>query len=401
MAGNDTLAQAYARLEAGSVADLAARLVRIPSHRGLERQEEAVVAELGRWLAARGLEVALDEAAPGRPNLLCTVRAARPGRRLIFCGHTDTVPLNADGAGHGFAGEVVDGRLRGRGAVDMKGPLAAMAVALAALDGVLPAGELTLAAVVDEEMESIGAERLVLAGLAAEGAVVGEPTGNRIALGHKGLEWLQIEFTGRAAHGGTPERGVNAVVAAARFVALVEDRLQPRLAARSHPRLGAPTLNFGTVQGGDQPSTVAARCRLALDRRTVPAETYERVVGELVDLLCEVEAAMPGLTSRIGRMPGGMATMDHVALDTAPDHPLALAAARARERVLGESGEFTSFPAWTDGALLAGVGGVPTIVLGPGDLALAHAPAESIPVAELEAAARLYAALAVEFCPED
>ena len=186
MAGNDTLAQAYARLEAGSVADLAARLVRIPSHRGLERQEEAVVAELGRWLAARGLEVALDEAAPGRPNLLCTVRAARPGRRLIFCGHTDTVPLNADGAGHGFAGEVVDGRLRGRGAVDMKGPLAAMAVALAALDGVLPAGELTLAAVVDEEMESIGAERLVLAGLAAEGAIPASTVAEAIA--HHGLD---------------------------------------------------------------------------------------------------------------------------------------------------------------------------------------------------------------------
>lgn len=398
MAPSDPLPAALARVDGAAAVALAAELVRIPSHPGLERQEEGVARALARWLEVRGLAPRLDEAAPGRPNLLCTVRGARPGRHLILCGHTDTVPLNADGAGHGFSGEVVDGWLRGRGSVDMKGPLAAMAAALVALDGALPAGEVTLAAVADEEMESIGAEHLVRSGLVADGAVVGEPTGNRIALGHKGLEWLQVEFTGRAAHGGTPERGINAIVAAARFVALVEARLQPRLAARAHPRLGPPTLNFGTVQGGDQPSTVAARCRLALDRRTVPEETYERVIGELVDLLHEVEAAMPGLTSRLGRMPGGMATMAHVALDTPPDHPLAQAAAAARERVIGARDDFTSFPAWTDGALIAGFGHVPTIVLGPGDLALAHAPAEAIPVAELEAAARLFAALAVEFC---
>lgn len=398
MAHEDSVAMALARVDAAAALALAAELVRIPSHPGLARQEERAVLALARWLEARALAPRLDEAAPGRPNLLCTVRGERPGRRLILCGHTDTVPLNADGAGVGFSAEVRDGRLHGRGAVDMKGPLAAMAAALVALDGALPAGEVTLAAVVDEEMESLGAERLVAAGLAADGAVVGEPTGNRVALGHKGLEWLEIELTGRAAHGGTPEQGVNAIVAAARFVTLVEERLQPRLAARHHPRLGRPTLNFGTVRGGDQPSTVAARCRLALDRRTVPGESYASVIEELVELLAEVEAAMPGLTSRVGRMAGGMATLEHVALDTPPEHPLAAAAARARGRVLGERGEFTSFPAWTDGALLAGFGGVPTIVLGPGDLTFAHSPVESIPVAEIGEAARLYAALAVDFC---
>ncbi len=398
MAHEDSVAKALARVDGAAAVALAAELVRIPSHPGLARQEERVAQALTRWLEGRGLAPRLDEAAPGRPNLLCTVTGARSGRRLVLCGHTDTVPLNADGAGVGFSGVERDGRLLGRGAVDMKGPLAAMAAALVALEGTLPAGEVTLAAVVDEEMESIGAERLVAAGLAADGAVVGEPTSNLVALGHKGLEWLEIELTGRAAHGGTPEQGINAIVAAARFVTLVEERLQPVLAARRHPRLGRPTLNFGSARGGDQPSTVAARCRLALDRRTIPGETYATVIEELVELLAEVEAAMPGLTTRIGRMPGGMATLEHVALDTPPEHPLAAAAAGARERVTGRRGEFTSFPAWTDGALLAGFGGVPTIVLGPGDLAFAHSPIESIPVAEIGEAARLYAALAVDFC---
>ncbi len=386
------------RLAELDVAALAAELVRRPSHPGLPRQEEAVARALAAWLGSRGVASDLDEAAPGRPNLIARVAGARPGRRLLLCGHTDTVPLNAGRAGDGFSGEIRNGRLFGRGAVDMKGPLAAMACALVAAGGELPAGELILAAVVDEEMESLGAERLVRSSLAADGAIVGEPTGNRVALGHKGLEWLEIELEGRAAHGGTPERGVNAVVAAARFVARVEERLQPRLAARRHPLLGAPTLNFGTIGGGDQPSTVAARCRLTLDRRTVPGESYESVLGELAELLREVAEELPGISTRIGRMAGGMASMEHGPLVTAADHPLARAAFRARRRFEGEAGEPIAFPAWTDGALLATFGGLPTIVWGPGDLALAHAPEESIEIAELERAARLYAEAALLFC---
>jgi len=391
----DALRAAIARLDP---VGLAAELVRIPSHPGLPRQEEAVARHLADWLGAHGLDVELDEAAPGRPNVVARVAGERPGRTLLLCGHTDTVPLNAGEPGHGFAGDLVDGWLRGRGAVDMKGPLAAMATALVVLRDALPAGEVVLAAVADEEMESIGAERLIARGLVAEGAVVGEPTSNRLALGHKGLEWLEIEFTGRAAHGGTPEAGVNAVVAAARFVAAVGERLCPRFAARRHPLIGPPTLNFGTVAGGDQPSTVAAHCRLTLDRRTVPGESFATVVAELEELLAEVVAVMPGLQTRIGRVPGGMATLEHVALATAAETPIARAAARAVAAVRGVDEAPIAFPAWTDGALLAAFARIPTVVVGPGDLAYAHSPREAIPAAEVETAALLYARLALDFC---
>jgi acetylornithine deacetylase/succinyl-diaminopimelate desuccinylase len=391
----DALRAAISRLDP---VGLAAELVRIPSHPGLPRQEEAVARHLAAWLGAHRLDVELDEAAPGRPNVVARVAGERPGRTLLLCGHTDTVPPNAGDPGHGFAGDLVDGWLRGRGAVDMKGPLAAMATALVALRDLLPAGQVVLAAVADEEMESIGAERLIARGLVADGAVVGEPTSNRLALGHKGLEWLEIEFVGRAAHGGTPEAGVNAVVAAARFVAAVGERLCPRFAARRHPLIGPPTLNFGTVAGGDQPSTVAARCRLTLDRRTVPGETFASVVAELEELLAEVVAVMPGLQTRIARVPGGMATMEHVALATDPESPIARAAARAVAATRGVDEPAIAFPAWTDGALLAAFAKIPTVVVGPGDLAFAHSPREAIPTAEIEQAALLYARLALDFC---
>ena len=402
MESNDSIWEAVrARvLELDPVA-LAAELVRIPSHPGIERQEEAVVGALERWFVGHAASVVLDRVAAGRPNLLARVAADREGRRLLLCGHTDTVPLNAADPGVGFSGEIVDGRLLGRGSVDMKGAVAAMSAAVVALVDQLPAGEVVLGAVVDEEMESIGAERLVRCGFRAHGAVVGEPTENRLALGHKGLEWIEAEFFGRAAHGGTPEKGINAVVAAARFVERVERELKPRFAARAHPLIGPPSLNFGTIQGGDQPSTVAAHCRLALDRRTVPGETYESALGELVAILAALEGEMPGLATRVGRVSGGMATMEHVALDTPADAPIALATQRALTAVSGRSDAPTAFPAWTDGALLGANAAIPTVILGPGDLSLAHSPRESCPVDEIVEAALLYARIALEFCAAD
>ena len=381
-----------------SPVDLAADLVRLPSYPGIERQEERVALALGRFFGERDLGVQIEEILPGRPNLLVSIEGARPGPHLLLCGHSDTVPLNSGDPGVGLSGDIREGRLHGRGSVDMKGALAAMATAVVALSRHLPAGRVSFAAVIDEEMESLGAEQLVETSFRADGAVVGEPTSNRIALGHKGLEWLEVHFQGRSAHGGTPEKGINAVAAAGMFLAMVENELKPRLLARRHPILGPPTLNFGTIRGGDQPSTVAATCLLTLDRRTVPGENFQSIVVELTDLLERVERAYPGLHTVVRRVQGGMGNLLHVALVTAPEAPLAMAAQTARREVCGEVGELTTFPAWTDGALLSGYAGIPTIILGPGELSLAHSPRESVPVAEIDEAARIYAHLALLFC---
>lgn len=378
---------------------LLAELVRTPSHPGIARQEERVAATLASWLRDRGIAVELDEAAPGRPNVIARVAGPAPGPTLVLCGHTDTVPLNTGDPGAGFSAEIRDGRLWGRGACDMKGALAAMAAALAALSstGALGAGEVVLAAVVDEEMESLGAERLVATGFGAEGAIVGEPTGNRLALGHKGLEWVEVAFTGRAAHGGTPEAGINAIAAASLFCRLIEESMKPALAARPHPVLGPPTINLGTIHGGDQPSTVAASCVVTLDRRTVPGESYATVVTELHDLLERVAARMPGLAFAIRRVPGGMATLEHLSTVLDENHPLARAVEGARAEATGRAEAKTVFPAWTDAALLANFARIPCIVLGPGDLALAHSPRENVPLAEVAEAALIYASAALRF----
>ncbi len=393
------LAELQSHLPDLGMIDLLCDLIRAPSYIGLPRQEEKTVAVLAKYFEKNGIEFSTTEVRPGRPNLSAVVQSPKPGAHLILCGHTDTVAPNKISTMEPFSAEIRNGRIYGRGAVDMKGPVAAMAAALVALKKLqlLERGAVTLAAVIDEEMESLGAEALIRTGITADGAIVGEPTSNQIAIGHKGLEWLEIEFLGKATHGGTPEKGVNAISAAARFVRMVEEELVPQFQTRRHAVLGAPTINMGTIHGGDQPSTVAARCAIQLDRRWVPVETIEKVFGELEDILRRVREAMPGLSTELRRVPGGMATMIHGPLEIAASHPLVLAAQKAREEIFGQPAALTAFPAWTDAGLLSREAKISCIVCGPGDLSLAHSSEESIAIAEVEEAVKLYVLTAMNF----
>ncbi len=374
-------------------------MVRAPSHPGIERQEEAAARVLDGFLRRHGVASRLVEVREGRPNVLATIDGRKPGPHLLLCGHLDTVPPNEGSSADFFSAAVEDGRVFGRGTVDMKGALAAMAGALVEIEagGGLPSGKVTLAAVVDEEMESLGAEALIKSGFKADGAVVGEPTENRVAIGHKGLEWLEVNFAGKAAHGSTPEAGVSAIAAAAHFASLVERELVPGFELRRDPVLGLPAINLGTIRGGQQPSMVAADCRVQLDRRWVTTETIEEVFAELEALLAQVRAARPGLKTGLERMPGGMATMLHGPLVIDPGHSLVKASLGAFEGLGRPAPPTTVFPAWTDGALLSREAGIPTLIWGPGELALAHSAEESVPVEEIVLAARLYAAAALRF----
>jgi acetylornithine deacetylase/succinyl-diaminopimelate desuccinylase len=381
------------------ITDLLVRLIKARSYPGIPKQEAAVVTELRAFLEEHRIRTTVTEVKDGRPNLLAAVDSGRPGRHLVFCGHTDTVPPNAGTTVDLFAAVEKEGKLYGRGTADMKGALAAMAGALVDLaeKKSLAAGRVTLAAVIDEEMESLGAEALILSGFKADAAVVGEPTSNKIAIGHKGLEWLTVEFTGRAAHGSTPEAGINAISAAAYFVRLVEEELGPEFKERRDPILGLPVINMGTISGGDQPSTVAAHCGIKLDRRWVTTETIELVFTDLESLLAKVQARQPGLKTSISRVPGGMATMIHGPLTIDPAHPIV----KSAQRALADAGRvaygLTVFPAWTDGALLSREGKIPTIIWGPGELSHAHSPEENIRLEDVHVAAGLYAAAAMDF----
>ncbi len=264
-----------------------------------------MVRHLAAFLEARGIECAITDAAEGRPNLVARVAGPEPGPHLLLCGHTDTVPPNAGVGAPEIETCEAGGVLNGRGSVDMKGAVAAMAATLVRLRARLARGTVSLAAVADEEMRSLGTEALIRSGFRADAAIVGEPTECRVAIGHKGLEWLNVDFEGKTTHGGTPKAGINAIAAAARFAELVATELVPALEARTDPVLGPPMINLGTIHGGDQPSTVAGHCRIQLDRRWVTTETVEQVFEDLERLLARVREAFSGLRTSISRLPDG------------------------------------------------------------------------------------------------
>ena len=183
-------------------AELAAQLVAIdsvnPTLAAGGAGEAAVARALAEWLEHAGLEVHVEEVAPGRPNVVGRARGSGGGRTLILNGHLDTVGLlEPDG---GLTARVDGGRLYGRGAYDMKGSLAAIASAGAECARRGLRGDVIVAAVVDEEAASIGTEAL-LERWRADAAIVAEPTDEQLCIAHRGWLAFDIEIVGRAAHG--------------------------------------------------------------------------------------------------------------------------------------------------------------------------------------------------------
>jgi len=388
-------------IDSDEVVRLACDLIAIESHSQAPGREAAIGRFLVDWFHARGIEAELAPAVGDRANVIAwhghpslDTRAA--GRTLLLNGHIDTVPAGA--MKEAFTPRIEDGVLWGRGACDMKAAVAAMAGVLAAtareLSGASSTtpgrgaplrGTLVFVGTVDEETGSLGVKRLVESGLKADYAIVGEPTNLRAAIAHKGACFIRIVLTGRGAHGSCPEKGVSATSYGARIVTAIEDELRPRLAKRTYPLLGASTVSVGRISGGTEPNIVAERCEIDVDRRTLPGEAD--TVGEVRDVVAAICDGVEGLTYEVYETER-TSTVPHVALGTAPDSPLVLAASAAC-RTAGLQADPVGVTYWTDGAHLA-ANGIETLILGPGDIADAHGPNDHVEVEDIVTAARIY-----------
>jgi acetylornithine deacetylase len=340
--------------------------------------ERSIVEFLASVLDDWGFEVKRIEAAPGRPSIVARGGEAG-GRRLMFNGHLDVVDVR--GMTHQpFAAERKDGRMYGRGASDMKAGVAAMCAAGARCVRRGLGGELVIAAVCDEEWASIGTQSVIDAGVPADAAIVCEPTRLAVMPAHKGFVWLDIDVRGRAAHGSRWELGVDAIRHAGLLLAEL-DALDSGLSARSHPLLGRPSLHASTISGGSGMSTYPDRCLLAIERRTIPGESPQMALDEVLAACRRIEQRRPGfeaeVTLRLAREPSD------VAID-APVVEALLAASRSH----GHAPQVTGMSAWTDAAIL-NAAGIPAICFGPGDIALAHADEEFVMIDEIELAAAI------------
>ena len=355
----------------------------VPGARG----EADVARRIAEELMSIGLSVDVTEVAPGRPNVVGILQGRASGRSLMLCGHIDTVGVA--GMERPFDPVERNGRLYGRGAQDMKGGVAAMigAARVIAESGGLAHGQLVIAAVIDEEHASLGADALVTK-FRADAGVVTEPTDLDIAVAHKGFQWIEIETRGRAAHGSRPGEGRDAIFRMGRVLTELESLDRRLQAGRTHPLLGTASLHASTVTGGREWSSYPDRCVLQVERRTLPGEADTAALDEgqaILDALRRADAEFDGVASfTFGRQP----------YEIDPDHPLPALLSSAAQSI-GHMSRRLGMTFWTDAAIL-GAAGIPSVLFGPGGAGL-HSVEEYVRVRDVEICRDALAALARDF----
>ena len=341
--------------------------------------EEACARYLGDLLEAAGFRVQYSTFASGRASLIAQIGAPQSKPALGFTGHIDTVPLGAAAwKNHAFGASLEGGKLYGRGSSDMKSGVAAFVVAALRLVERLKDGPgVTMVITADEETGCQGSLQLLEAPdlLGRVGAlIIGEPTANYPLLGHKGALWFEVITRGVTAHGSMPERGVNAVYRAAEAILKLRDF---RFSEPSHPLMGTPTLNVGTVRGGLNINSVPDEAVIAVDVRSIPGQDHAALLAQLGRLL--------GDTAEI------RIHTDVGALYSQPEQAWVQQVFDVAAKGLGARPEPRAATYFTDGAVLRNVyRDVPMIVLGPGQPELAHQTDEYCFVDRVEQAVDMY-----------
>lgn len=350
--------------------------------------EAATVAVLVEACTRYGFTVELQDVAPGRQNVIAT-QPGGSGQGLMFLGHSDVVPVGEGWRSDPFIPIIENERIYGRGSSDMKGGLAAVILAMAALSTIPLRGPLQLVVTVDEEDLGLGIRAYTPEAPrgAFLGCVVAEPTDLQTVIACRGDSYLRLGVLGRAAHSGKPDDGRNAIVAAADVLELIKAD-HAALRAEPDPLLGSGTWSIGTVVGGTGTSTVAAECAASIDRRLMPDESAQEIVDAMLAKIRAAEIDTDGIEITLDvemEMPG---------FRTDPQHPLVAAAVDAVDAAGGGRIDVGGWTAACDGGFISRDVGIPCIVLGPGGLNdQAHQANESVGIGELQIAARAYVLL--------
>lgn len=342
-------------------------------------QEESCARLLAERLEKSGFEIELSEIAPGRPNLVARLRGTSRKPALCFSGHLDTVPLGAETwTRPPLAGEIHDGRIWGRGTTDMKAGIAAFIVAVETYaDSKNRPADIVLMLSASEETGCQGAAAIAenSGKYGKIGAfVVAEPTANAVVHGHKGATWARLSAKGRTAHGSMPDLGINAIYKLADAVRIIRAF---RFSEYPHPLLGVPSLNVGTITGGQNVNSVPDTASLMLDLRTVWPRSTDRILKQIAtaigpDIDISQQLSVPSLATDI-------------------DDPWVKRVEQLVQSVTGESQNPRAATFFTDGALLREAFDLaPTILLGPGEPSLAHQTDEWCSIDRIEAACAMY-----------
>ncbi len=349
--------------------------------------ERECAQSLGRRLEGAGFRVEYHDFAPGRTSLIARIGANGSKPPICFTGHMDIVPLGAaKWTRDAFAGETDGDRLYGRGSTDMKSGIAAFVIAAVELAKRLERSPgLVLVITAGEEVGCEGAKYLAdhkLLGNAGA-IVVAEPTANYPYVGHKGLAWFEVETKGVTAHGSMPEVGDNAILKIARAVGDLEHFHFP---VESHPVMGKPSINVGTIRGGLNTNSVPDEARITVDTRTVPGIDHVHLCKSLQSLLAPRGASVRQI-------------VDTASLYTEPDNAWVQEVFEMCTPYVGARPTPKTITFSTDGAdLKRGFGGPPAVVLGPGEPTLAHQTDEWCSMERIAQSTELFTSVMRKWC---
>lgn len=346
-----------------TVTELAQQLVRIPSVNpdlsGDPKDGERAIADyITAWFQHRGIETHWLEQTAGRPSVVAVARGTGGGKSIMLNGHIDTVSVGAY-LDDPYCGKIQDGKLFGRGVQDMKAGVAGMMVATAAAAASSSLrGDVIFAGVADEENASVGTEEVLRAGWRTDAAIVPEPTDEVVLLGHKGFVWLDVHFTGVAAHGSRRDLGKDAIVHAGLFLSKLREydaRLNSSKGGK-HPGLGQGSVHAGIISGGVETSSYPASCKLSIERRTIAGETDDIAEQEIRELLEQLKTECSDVAYEL------KTTFSRSPFLIDRENTFVASAVEAMERKVGklEKG-YGAF--WTDAALL-GDAGISTFIYG-------------------------------------
>jgi acetylornithine deacetylase/succinyl-diaminopimelate desuccinylase family protein len=331
-----------------------------------------------------GLDVHIQDVTDEKFNVIGVLKGEDSERSLMMNGHMDTVGVK--GMIHSpFEPFIEDNKMHGRGACDMKGPIAAMIASAETLAKarIRLKGDIQISTVVDEEYMSLGTNKL-LEEFHPTAAIVGEPTDMGVGIAHDGVVRLEVETLGKATHGSVPEMGIDAIIEMSKFVLRLND-LKKEYAKRNHVLVGVPKLHTSRIEGGSEWNIVPDYCLLKVEHRTIPGETSSMIVNEYEQLFEDLKKEDPSFEA------GLKVVMDKQSMEIDSKEPVVKSLQKAFYEIRGFEPQIVGEPYWTDASLFVNKSGIPTCLFAPGDIRVAHSKNEYINIEDVVDAARIYA----------
>lgn len=398
--------------------ELLQKLVQANSTQGNEQYAQTIVIEKlrkiglkvevwepdGRFLAAHPYFASSRQDFKGSPNVVGILKGTGEGRSIILNGHIDVVPEGdtEHWEDQPFSGKVIEGKLFGRGATDMKGGNVSLLLALSAIRalGIPLKGDVIFQSVIEEESGGAGTLSAILKGYKADAAIIPEPTNMRIFPKQQGSMWFRLSVRGRSAHGGTRYEGVSAIEKAMLVIDHVrelEKRRNERIHDPLYNKIPIPIpINIGKIEGGDWPSSVADLVKLEGRMGISPDETISQAKNELENWMLHLKQVDPWFHEYPVTLEWFGARWVPGSIDL--NHEMIKTLSSSYSEVIGEEPIIEASPWGTDGGLLTNVGSTPTIVFGPGVTEKAHYPNEYIEIDKVFEAAEIIALTVVEWC---